>query len=373
MNLNDTILAHIAGLKKKNIYRKRSSVLHHQTHFLQFSSNDYLSLSRDPHIQQAYCEGYQTFGSGSGGSLVICGYQAPHQALERDFAQTLAVDDCLVFSSGYAANLAIARLLNILHIHALIDKGLHASFYDGLSLEKTRFSRYLHNNMQDFAVKSADVPENSVVITEGIFSISGQKTPLNHLASAGHPLIVDEAHSFGIVGAQGKGAVFAANLSQETVPLRVIPLGKAFAGQGAIAAGKAHWIEALLQSARSLIYSTAPSPALIYGLHKTLDVLIQADDKRQQLQTLIHIFKRNIKESPLNWTDSETPIQQLILGCAAKAIALSDTLKKSGIICMPIRYPTVHPKASGLRIVLNAHHEEQDIQRLFTALHEALV
>lgn len=368
--MNAKIHAHLEALKHADLYRQRHLQTCSQSGFLQFSSNDYLGLSRDSRVLDAYAHGYQTLGSGSGGSMVICGYHAAHQALERAFADVLEVDDCLLFSSGYAANLAISRLIKNLDIHALIDKGLHASFYDGLSLTKTVFSRYLHNNMQDFARKSRDLPENSLVITEGIFSISGQQAPLDILAKSGFPLIVDEAHSFGIAGPAGKGALFAYALTQAQAPLRVIPLGKACAGQGAIVAGQASWIDALLQSARSLIYSTAISPALAYGLQKTLEIVMQSDEQRQKLATLIQIFRQSIQNSSLKWTDSTTPIQQLILGSARQALALSEKLRENGIICMAIRYPTVHPGASGLRIVLNASHEERDIQRLFSALHD---
>ena len=161
--------------------------------------------------------------------------------------------------------------------------------------------------------------------------------------------MVDEAHSFGVLGPQGKGAVCYHGLTQKDVPLRVIPLGKAFAAQGAIVAGKQEWIHALLQAGRSIIYSTAISPALSYGLLKTLDIVVNADDRRLKLRQLVELFREEIKRSPLQWIDSHTPIQQLQLGCPHLALHYAQELKKKGISCSAIRTPTVSIKSTGLR------------------------
>jgi 8-amino-7-oxononanoate synthase len=374
MSLNEKISEYTNQLEQQGLLRARKKSSEKDTSLVYFDTNDYLSLTEDARIAQAYQKGYATYPSGSCSSMVLSkGYHPNHYALEKAFSNLLSVDDCLLFSSGYAANLAITALLGHLKAHCIIDKGIHASVYDGLHLSQVSYTRFIHNDLHNLAKKLNKNPVNSIVITEGIFSMSGQISPLVEIATLCQAyqteLIVDEAHSFGVMGYQGRGAVDASQLSSKEIPLRIIPFGKALAAQGAIVAGNKEWIKALLQAGRSLIYSTALSPALSYGLLKTLDIVIAADERRQKLACLIQLFKSQIKASPLFWTPSDTPIQQLILGCPHKAVYFSKELKKRGFSCSAIRPPTVHIKAAGLRVVLNYAHTPDQILNFFEKLH----
>ena len=370
MDLDGLIREYTKTIDKKGLLRKRIVSSGRDSKGIFFDSNDYLSLSLHPQLSKAYQKGYQLYPSGSGGSMMLNGYHANHQLFEKAMAQWLEVDACILYSSGYAANLAITSLLGQLKASCLIDKGVHASIYDGLKLAKVPYTRYLHQDLKDASEKLKGEPD--VMITEGIFSMSGQMPPLDELARLSHKhhtrLLVDEAHSVGLVGKEGRGAVNHHSLTQKEVPLRVIPLGKAFAGQGAIIAGKADWIEALLQASRSLIYSTAVSPALSYGLLHALELLIGAEERRNKLKQLIAHFRACIKNSSLSFMDSQTPIQQVQLGCPYLALSYTQQLQKKGIYCSAIRQPTVSLKASGLRILLNYHHNPEDINLLFQEL-----
>jgi 8-amino-7-oxononanoate synthase len=371
MSLHDAVDAYTEDLSQKGLLRVRA--ISSKDDLLRFDSNDYLSLTQDMRIANAYQQGYQLHPSGSGGSVLINGYHAAHQDVERAFAQWLGVDECLLFSSGYAANLALTALLGQLKASCFIDKGVHASIYDGLALSQVAFIRYLHNDLDDLSRKLPLYPTHSALITEGIFSMGGQMAPLSSISSLCSQnqveLFVDEAHSIGVLGKEGRGAVDLHGLTQSLVPLRIIPLGKAFAAQGALIAGQANWINALLQAARSLIYSTASSPALSYGLLKTLEIVIASDAKRAHLRALIECFRDSIAHSPFQWADSITPIQQLHLGCPHLAMHYATELKKQGISCSAIRQPTVSKKASGLRIVLNHSHYPEQIIQLFQQIH----
>ena len=194
--------------------------------------------------------------------------------------------------------------------------------------------------------------EDPFVITESVFSMSGQLSNLKEISDlciqSKANCIIDEAHAFGIFGQNGMGAIELYDLTQREIPLRVIPLGKTCAAQGAIIAGRKDWIEALLQVARSLIYSTSVSPALAFGLQKTLMLIHAAEERRQKLFDLINHFQQKIKVSPLKWRFSYTPIQQLQLSCPHKALEYSSFLQKNGIFCQAIREPTVSKKDTGL-------------------------
>ncbi|CAM2836794.1 8-amino-7-oxononanoate synthase [Legionella steigerwaltii] len=358
-------LAHEGLLRNRLINADDSSLIH-------FDSNDYLSLAKDKRISEGYQRGYALYPAGSGASMLLSGYHPNHRAVEEAFANLLAVDDCILFSSGYAANLAVTALLGKLKVHCFIDKEIHASIYDGLALSQVNYTRYLHNNLDDLARKLIASVKCSALITEGVFSMSGQLAPLAKLSSLCRmnqsSLLVDEAHSFGILGTQGRGAVSHHGLTQNEVPLRIIPLGKAYAAQGALVAGKADWIYALLQAGRSVIYSTAVSPALSYGLLHALEFIVNAEERRSKLTQLITLFRSYIKQSPLTWADSMSPIQQLQLGCPHSALYYDRELKKQGISCCAIRKPTVSTKASGLRIILNYNHTPEQIRELFEKL-----
>jgi 8-amino-7-oxononanoate synthase len=372
MFLTKKIKNYTQQLARQGLLRQRVLPDLTQNKLIHFDSNDYLSLRQDKQIANAYQRGYSLYPCGSGASMLLSGYHDNHRAVEKAFAHVLGVDDCILFVSGYAANLALTALLGQLEAHCFIDKEVHASIYDGLKLAEVNFTRYFHNDMKDLLGKLTTHAHNSALITEGIFSMSGQMAPLAAVSSMcmanQTELLVDEAHSFGILGAQGKGAVAYHGLTQGEVPLRVIPLGKAFAAQGALIAGQSEWITALLQAGRSLIYSTANSPALSYGLLHTLDVLIAADERRLKLMSLVNLFRELCKNSSFTWADSLTPIQQLHLGCPHVAMHYAQELRKEGISCFAIRTPTVSKKATGLRVILNYHHTPEQIHFLFEKL-----
>lgn len=372
MSLNEKIKNYINQLSEQGLLRQRSLFEANRQPLIRFDSNDYLSLTRNKLISAAYQRGYARYPGGSGASMLLSGYHENHRAVEHAFADVLGVDECILFSSGYAANLAMTSLLGRLKVHCFLDKESHASIYDGLTLSQVSFTRYLHNDITDLTRKVTQHTANSVLITEGVFSMSGQIAPLASISSVCHAnqtqLLVDEAHSFGVIGEQGRGAVAYHDLTQNEVPLRVIPLGKAFAAQGALIAGQSLWITALLQAGRSLIYSTAISPAFTYGLLTTLDVVITADERRLKLKQLVSLFRELIQTSPFDWADSITPIQQLRLGCPHLALYYAQELSKQGICCLAIRKPTVGKKETGLRIILNYEHTPEQIYILFNKL-----
>ena len=282
-------------LISQGLYRKREVHDEHKD-VINFSSNDYLGFSLEKNLSDAYQQGFAKYKSGSTGSMVVSGYHNIHKELEQEFKEALEVDDCLIFPSGYAANLSVIALLSHLKINMLIDKGVHASIYDGLKFANAKYLRFLHNNIADLSLKISKFPKSTFVITESIFSMSGQIAHLNELANLNvEGLIVDEAHAFGVVGREGLGGVLQHNLTQDLVPLRVIPFGKAMAASGAIVAGKGEWIDALLQLSRPYIYSTAISPAFTYGILRTFEMLRAADSRRAKLRELIDYFRNAIK------------------------------------------------------------------------------
>jgi 8-amino-7-oxononanoate synthase len=369
--INEKLALNLTKIKNTGLYRNRMLTTGRVAS--NFSSNDYLALSDHFEIKQAFQEGFARYTSGSGASMAICGYHPIHQDLEKSFSQLLGADNALLFSSGYAANLGIVSLITQLNAHLFIDKAVHASFYDGIRLFSPKYTRFFHNNYDELDKKLNGKKAEAIITVEGVFSMSGQKSDLHaiHKLCLEHKAvcIVDEAHSFGILGPNGLGAVALHGLSQDIVPLRMIAFGKALGIQGAIVVGSKDWIDALFQWSRSNIYSTAISPALTYGILKSLDILYKADDKRENLKNGISYFKNKIATSPLVWRDSDTHIQQLQLGCPHKALFYASQLQDKGITCMALREPTVTRLETGLRVILRADHKPEDIDNLFKHLH----
>lgn len=371
--ITDLLLAQVQELKQQGLYRSRM-LADELANCTNFSSNDYLSLRDDARIKRAFAKGYARYPAGSGASMAVCGYHAIHRELEQAIAKLLNVDNALLFSSGYAANIGVVALLARLNCHLLIDKAMHASVYDGIKLANASYTRYLHNNLIDLGDKLRADVKNPVILTESIFSMSGQQPSLADMVTLCRAhntvCVVDEAHAFGLLGPGGAGAVTQNQCSQDEIPLRTITFGKAMGSQGALVAGRADWIDGLFQAARSHIYSTGISPALAYGLLESVAIIVEADDRRKKLFELVDYFRMAIKSSPLKWRDSASPIQQLQLGCPHKALAYASRLQERGIQCLAMREPTVSRCDTGLRVVLNAHHEPADIDNLLTQVHQ---
>jgi len=370
MKLEHSLKEFLKTLDQKGILRARSlNTLDSSKYQLCFCSNDYLGLSNRKDIREFYRDGFQQFATGSGASPLIAGYHPVHKALEEDFCTALNCEAGLLFSSGYTANLGVMALLGRLQINTLIDKAVHASMYDGLKLSSAKFSRYIHQDIETLRKK---IVPNSTVVTEGIFSMSGYQPDLRSIAditaSNESVLFVDEAHSFGITGTEGLGSVNHAGLNEQKVPLRIIPFGKSFASMGAIVVGKKEWIEVLLQVARSCIYSTAISPAVAYGIRKSLHFIREADEHRAHLDALIEYFKNCRKVSGFEWSNSDTPVQRIKIGGYKQAALVHQYLQSSGINTQLIRYPTVNVSETSLRICLTVNHTFNAVDRLFDAL-----
>ena len=299
--LRDMLFQHAESLRERGLWRERT-LMDGVPISRHFASNDYLGLSADARVRRVFADAFTRFAPCSGGSLVVSGYHPEHKALEVAFSEALGVEDCLVFGAGYTANLAIGRFLGG-HGRALVmDKAIHASVYDGVSSAGGKFLRFRHVDADDMQAKVKKAGANTAVMTESVFSMSGALAPLTEYAKrlqgSGVPLVVDEAHAFGVLGPSGHGGVAAAGVASD-VALRVIPFGKAFAAQGAVVAGETLFVQSLLQDARSCIYSTAMSPALASGLRHLLPIVQQADRERTRLQEIIRYFQKNFSSGML--------------------------------------------------------------------------
>jgi 8-amino-7-oxononanoate synthase len=341
---------------------------------LAFCSNDYLGLANHPGVVDAFCQAARTWGVGSGASHLICGHTTEHHALEEELADLVGRPRALLFSTGYMANLAIGATFAGRGDWVLEDRLNHASLLDAGLASGARFTRYAHADVAALRARLARRPAGAtaLVLSDGVFSMDGTVAPLRELAAtcttAGADLCIDDAHGFGVLGANGAGCVEDAGLGPEAVPLLMCTLGKAAGTFGAFVAGPAQHIENLLQRARTYIYTTALPPAVAAATRAALRVMRAEPWRRQQVLQHALRFRAQASRLGLQTMPSGTPIQPLVLGSEAAAIAASAALYERGFWVPAIRPPTVPAGTSRLRFTFSAAHSTDDVDRLLDVL-----
>lgn len=341
---------------------------------LAFSSNDYLGLANHPDVIAAWRAGAERWGVGGGASHLVIGHSGPHHELELALAELTGRPRALLFTTGYMANLGAITALVGQGDTVLQDRLNHASLLDGGLLSGARFSRYLHNDAQSLASRLAKAQGNTLVVTDGVFSMDGDVANLPALArtsqAQGAWLMVDDAHGFGTLGRHGGGVAEHFGLGIDELPVLVGTLGKAFGTAGAFVAGSEDLIETLIQFARPYIYTTSQPPALACATLKSLQLLRDEYWRREHLAALIAQFRTGAQRIGLQLLDSPTPIQPILLGDAARALRLSQWLRERGVMVGAIRPPTVPAGSARLRVTLTASHTAEQVDHLLALLAE---
>ncbi|MWV10465.1 8-amino-7-oxononanoate synthase [Pseudomonas sp. R-28-1W-6] len=341
---------------------------------LAFCSNDYLGLANHPEVIRAMQQGAQQWGVGGGASHLVIGHSTPHHQLEEALAEFTGRPRALLFSTGYMANLAAVTALVGQGDTVLEDRINHASLLDAGLLSGARFSRYLHNDAASLASRLQKATGNTLVVTDGVFSMDGDLADLPALCAAAKQkqawVMVDDAHGFGPLGATGGGIVEHFGLGLDDVQVLVGTLGKAFGTAGAFVAGSEELIETLIQFARPYIYTTSQPPAVACATLKSLELLRTEGWRREHLNTLIARFRQGAAEIGLTLMDSPTPIQPILIGDSERALKLSALLKARGLLVGAIRPPTVPAGSARLRVTLSAAHSEAQLEQLLDALAE---
>ncbi|MGY2291817.1 8-amino-7-oxononanoate synthase [Pseudomonas sp. SDO528_S397] len=376
------LAARLAARRAEHLYRQRPllhspqgpQVVVDGQPLLAFCNNDYLGLANHPLVIEAWRAGASRWGVGGGASHLVVGHSTPHHELEEALADLTGRPRALLFTTGYMANLGTVTALVGQGDTVLEDRLNHASLLDAGLLSGARFNRYLHNDAASLALRLQKATGNTLVVTDGVFSMDGDLADLPALAretrARGAWLMVDDAHGFGPLGANGGGSVEHFGLSQDDVPVLVGTLGKAFGTAGAFVAGSEELIESLIQFARPYIYTTSQPPALACATLKSLQLLRSEHWRREHLNGLIRQFRHGAAQLGLGLMDSFTPIQPILVGDSARALRLSQLLRERGVMVSAIRPPTVPAGSARLRVTLTAAHSEAQVQLLLSALEE---
>jgi 8-amino-7-oxononanoate synthase len=327
-----------------------------------FTSNDYLGLSQSPRNSTSGKEG-------SGGSRLLAGNWAAHTAVETFGTQYFHGEAALLFGSGYMANLGVLSCLPHRSHHVFYDERCHASIKDGLRLGMAPHQSYRHNDWGDLRQKMARVGGPKWVVTEGLFSMDGTIPDLAQLAELCREfeawLVVDEAHSTGILGPNGRGACAMYGIEAEPI-VRIHAFGKAVGRAGALAVAPQTIVQYLINRSRPFIYTTAMPPAAAISLFHALRSCESAELEREQLAKAISYAQ----QLPIlgQYTHPQSPIVSVQIPGNDHVKQVAAHLQAAGLDVRPILSPTVPVGTERLRIVLHSFNTETELNQLESAL-----
>lgn len=333
--------------------------------FINFSSNDYLGLSKHPLLAEAAKEALE-MGVGSGASRLMTGSTNIHHELEEKVAHFKEKPAALVFNSGYQANIGIISALCGKDDVVFFDKLSHASIVDGVRLSGAAFFRFRHNDtdhLESLLRKERENYHSAMIITETVFSMDGDIAPVEEIVRLKKEheclLMLDEAHATGIFGEKGAGLTEETGTAED-VDIIMGTFSKALGSFGAYAATSAEVRDFLVNACRSFIYSTALPPSVIAANIAVLDIAQHESYRRQTLLLNADHLRSKLKEEGFD-VKGNSQIVPVILGGNEQAVRASESLKEKGYWVMPVKPPTVPKGEARLRISLTFNHKRVDI------------
>ncbi|WP_028103481.1 8-amino-7-oxononanoate synthase [Pseudoduganella violaceinigra] len=390
MELLAKLEQHLQGLHDQSLIRKRRSV---ETpcaprmtvdgrELLAFCSNDYLGLAAHPRLAEAMHQGVQLYGTGSGAAHLVSGHSRAHTLLEQRLAEFMAphlvAAQALYFCTGYMANLAVITGLAVgdKNTEIFSESLNHASLIDGGRLSRTSLRVYPHADLAALReMLETSTATNKIVVTDAVFSMDGDLAPLPELLALCEQhqawLVVDDAHGFGTLGENGRGALEHFGLRSPYL-VYVGTLGKAAGVGGAFVAAHRTVIETLIQRARPYIFTTAAPPALAHALQASLDIISgdEGRERRAHLRALVAQLRDGLRFERWHLMPSQTAIQPIVIGENEETMRLAAALYEQGIWVGGIRPPTVPAGTARLRVTLSAGHSHDDVARLVETLNK---
>jgi 8-amino-7-oxononanoate synthase len=329
-------------------------------------SNNYLGLADHPRVRTAAAEAAMRYGVGAGASRLVSGNMTLHRRLEERLAAFKRTERCVLFGSGYLANTGIVQSIAREGDVVFSDELNHASIIDGCRLARADTFVYRHRDAEhlEWGLREAD-GRGSLIVTDGVFSMDGDVAPLERIVEIARRhdarVMVDEAHATGVLGPGGRGSVAAAGLEGE-VDLVVGTLGKSLGSYGAYVACDAAMAKYLVNTARTLIFSTGPAPPEVAGALAAIDILVQEPRRIERVRENARRLRAALTAQGLDVPDGESAIVPLVVGDADAAMALCEAVLRRGVFAQAIRPPTVPAGTSRLRLAAMATHTAAELE-----------
>ncbi|HLK62105.1 MAG TPA: glycine C-acetyltransferase [Bryobacteraceae bacterium] len=336
---------------------------------INLASNNYLGLTTHPKLREAAMDAVRKFGVGSGAVRTISGTMSLHMELEERIARFKNVEACVVFQSGFAANAGTVSAILTPEDHIISDELNHASIIDGCRLSRAKIHVFPHKDVaaaERILAELDSVPGRKLLISDGVFSMDGDIGPLPGLVEAaerhGAIMMVDDAHSSGVLGRNGRGTIDHFGLHGR-VHVQVGTLSKAIGVLGGYVCGSRDLIEFLYHRARPFLFSTSHPPAVAAACLAAFDVLEEEPERIEQLWDNTRHFKKGLAAAGFNTGISETPITPVIVGEAKTAHDLSRELFQEGVLATGIGFPTVPKGKARVRTIVAATHTKAELDR----------
>ena len=329
-------------------------------------SNNYLGLADHPRVREAAAEAAMRYGAGAGASRLVSGNMRIHRRLEERLAEFKGYRSALLFGSGFLANTGVVQALARPGEVVFSDALNHASIVDGCRLAGADTFVYDHADTDHLAwgLREAE-GRGSLIVTDGVFSMDGDVAPLTEIVELARRydarVMVDDAHGTGTTGPDGRGSVAAAGLEDE-VDVLVGTLGKALGSYGAYVCCDRSMAKYLVNTARTLIFSTALGPPQVAAAMAALELLREEPRRVERLQRNARVLREALAEEGLPPGDGDTPIVPAIVGDADTAVAASERALERGVFAQAIRPPTVPDGSSRLRLTVMASHTKAELR-----------
>lgn len=343
---------------------------------MMFASYNYLGLISHPKIKEAAKKAIDEYGTGAAGVRFLAGTTRAHEELEKKIAQFKNTEDAITFSSGYVTNLAAITTLCQRGDLVIMDKLVHASIIDGCLLSGASHRSFLHNDMKSLerVLTQSDKYKNKLIVIDAVYSMDGDIANLPEIAYLAKKynarLMVDEAHSIGVIGKTGHGIEEHFGL-KNSVDIFMGTLSKTIPSIGGYLAGKKDLIDFLKLSARPFIFSASIPPVAVITAKACFEVIENEPELTAQLQKNMKHFREGLQEMGYNTGDSETAIVPIMVGDEERTLQLCKKINEEGIFICPILFPAVPRGTNRLRAHVLATHTADDIEKALTIFKSA--
>jgi len=335
---------------------------------IMLSSYSYLGLLGHPEINKSAKMAIEQFNTGTHGVRLLAGTISLHNELEEYIAQFKKTEASIVYSSGYVTNVSVISTLLRHKDVVFCDKLNHASIVDGCRLSGASCLRFRHNDLNhlEHFLRKVKSGKNILVITDAVFSMDGDIAKLPGIVELckkyGAMLMVDEAHSLGVLGKNGKGVDEYFGLDDDAIDLKMGTLSKAIPSMGGYVAGNAEIIDLLKHNSRGFIYSAALAPPLTAAALTSLRIISSETKRVQKLAENMTLFRNKLKEKGFNTLNTETAIIPVLCGANEKAWAMAKYCQDHGLFLQGIPSPVVQEGTARLRAIVTAAHSTEEIE-----------
>jgi glycine C-acetyltransferase len=332
---------------------------------INLASYNYLGISYRPEVKRAAVEAVERYGLGASGSPILSGTFDIHEEFAAELARFKDKEACIIFPTGYSANVGFISGLMRAGDTIFLDQYSHASIVDGAILAKSKTIFFRHNNPMDLERKIAGVKGKKLLVVEGVYSMDGDICTLPEIVEVakrhGARILIDEAHSTFLFGPNGRGVAEHFGLDKE-VDFHLGTFSKSLGGQGGFIAGTQELIDYVNAFGRSRFFSCNLSPVLTAGLLAALRIAKEEPHLRAKLWSNVAYLRRRFAEEGIDIGKSNSQVMPVMVNNDARVFAVAEKVQDRGLFLNPVTYPAVPKHRSRLRISVSAAHSGEELE-----------